>query len=206
MANIAAASRHLARGARFLGPLALTAGCLWLVHQQVGQNMPTALPASLTGTGGFNILLALGCVAVSFWAVGRYDGLAHRHFGTGVPPAVAQRSGVIAIALAQTLGFGVVTGALVRHRLLPGLGVGRALQLSAFVSLSFLAAWFWITALACTVLPAPGWTMLPAAIALALCLADIAREVHHPPDPATGTRFEVHEGDEEYELAPRRAA
>ncbi|GLT10443.1 hypothetical protein GCM10007928_26750 [Sulfitobacter porphyrae] len=167
MARIAVASRHLARGARFVVPLALTAGCLWLVRQQVGDDMPAALPASLSGIGAVNILLALGCVAIGFWAVGRYDGLSHRHFGTRVPPRVARLSGTMAIALAQTLGFGVITGALVRHRLLPGLGFRRALQLSVFVSLSFLAAWLWITALACVVLPAPGWTTLPAMVALA---------------------------------------
>jgi phosphatidylglycerol lysyltransferase len=167
MASIAVASRHLARGARFVVPLALTAGCLWLVRQQVGDDMPAALPASLSGIGAVNILLALGCVAIGFWAVGRYDGLSHRHFGTRVPPRVARLSGTMAIALAQTLGFGVITGALVRHRLLPGLGFRRALQLSVFVSLSFLAAWLWITALACVVLPAPGWTTLPAMVALA---------------------------------------
>lgn len=90
MASIAVASRHLARGARFVVPLALTAGCLWLVRQQVGDDMPAALPASLSGIGAVNILLALGCVAIGFWAVGRYDGLSHRHFGTRVPPRVAR--------------------------------------------------------------------------------------------------------------------
>ncbi|MCB1329671.1 MAG: hypothetical protein KDK28_09575, partial [Maritimibacter sp.] len=62
-------------------------------------------------------------------------------------------TGAAAIAVAQTIGMGTLTGALVRWRLLPGLGLAGALRLSVAVSLSFLAAWAVLTALALVALP-----------------------------------------------------
>ncbi|QFT60145.1 Inner membrane protein YbhN [Sulfitobacter sp. THAF37] len=137
-------------------------GCLWLVWRQLGDTPWRALPAGLRDIGAAELSLALVCVALSFAAVGRYDALFHRHFDTGLSPRRARYSGTVAIALSQTLGFGVLTGALARQRLLPQLGALGALRLSACVAGSFLLAWGWITALACLALPAPGWTTLPA--------------------------------------------
>ena len=55
---------------------------------------------------------------------------------------------------------------------------------------------------------APSWSpryaAAPGRAGLALALADIPREVHHPYALRHGNLF--HEQDEEYELAPRRAA
>lgn len=89
---------------------------------------------------------ALLLTAVSFAAVGRHDETLHRHLQTGVPARAARRAGVAAIALSQTAGFGLVTGALVRWRMLPGQGLAQAGRLTLLVSLAFLAGWGAVTA------------------------------------------------------------
>ncbi|MBM2290951.1 DUF2156 domain-containing protein [Sulfitobacter pseudonitzschiae] len=111
---------------------------------------------------------ALGLSVISLWAVGRYDSVAHRHLGTGIRDRPARLAGTASIALAQSLGMGLLTGALARWRLLSDLTLTEALRLSAFVSVSFLAGWAVVTAVACVLLPAPGWTLWPALVALVL--------------------------------------
>ncbi|WP_156026491.1 phosphatidylglycerol lysyltransferase domain-containing protein [Sulfitobacter donghicola] len=104
------------------------------------------------------------CTALSFFALGQYDDLAHRQLGTGMSQNHSRVSGMTAIALAQTIGFGMLTGAVCRWRMLPTLGASRALALSAFVSLSFIMALVVLTALACLVLPAPRGAIIPAMV------------------------------------------
>lgn len=121
--------------------------------------------------------LSLMATGLSFWAVGQYDATVHRHLATGMQRKVASRAGVAAIAISQTLGLGVVTGALVRWRMLPRLTLWEATQTSVAVALSFLAGWAVVTALVILALPAAPFKMLALlvaglAIALAaLCLA-----------------------------------
>ncbi|WP_235857791.1 hypothetical protein [Marimonas lutisalis] len=79
---------------------------------------------------------------------------------------------MLSIALSQTLGLGVITGALARWRALPGLPLPTATRLSLLVAVSFLSAWGVITALAALLLM-PGavpWALpvLAAAPALAV--------------------------------------
>ncbi|MEX0311661.1 MAG: phosphatidylglycerol lysyltransferase domain-containing protein, partial [Tateyamaria sp.] len=71
----------------------------------------------------------------------------------------------------QTVGFGLLTGALARWRMLPDLPVTRALYLSAFVSVSFVLAWICVTGLICLVLPSPRWTW---ALTTAACITLVA--------------------------------
>ncbi|MFI4861863.1 MAG: hypothetical protein ACIAXF_14415, partial [Phycisphaerales bacterium JB063] len=47
---------------------------------------------------------------ISFWSLGRYDAIAHRHLGTDIRARSASRAGVCAIAFSQTVGFGLLTG------------------------------------------------------------------------------------------------
>lgn len=98
---------------------------------------------------------ALALAALSFWAVGHYDAVVHRHLATGRKTADAQRAGLIAIAIGQTAGMGVLTGTLVRLRMLPGVGFGGALRLTLTVSALFLLGWAIVTALAFAILPGP---------------------------------------------------
>lgn len=112
-------------------------------------------------------LLALLGTAVSFWAVGHYDAVVHRHFGTGIPAKVARRAGISAIAVSQTLGLGVITGSIVRWRMLPGQSLSLATKLTAAVAVSFLAGWAVVTAVTLLVLPDAPFKM-PASLVVAL--------------------------------------
>ncbi|MEP3845082.1 MAG: phosphatidylglycerol lysyltransferase domain-containing protein [Paracoccaceae bacterium] len=147
---------------RLFAPILVLALCLSALSQHVTHNLWQTLPATLSAVNPFFWLAALGFTTLSFWAVGRYDGVAHTHLQTGVSAAQARRGGTISIAVAQTLGFGVFTGALVRWRLLPDLTLSCALALSAFVSISFILGWMFVTAIVCLLLPAPAWTFWPA--------------------------------------------
>ncbi len=121
-------------------PFAIAAICLWYLFQRLDGFNATNL-GTLAGTVGiWNWVGALAATALSFWAVARYDGLAHRHFGTPVPDDRARRAGAVAIAFSQTMGFGLATGAFARWQLLPGLSPLAALRLTLFVAVSFLAA------------------------------------------------------------------
>lgn len=82
---------------------------------------------------------AMVASAVSFWAVGRYDAVIHRYLGTKTSSTAATRAGIAAIAVSQTTGFGLFTGALARWRLLPDLSLLQCTQISAAVAFSFLA-------------------------------------------------------------------
>ncbi|MEO9515661.1 MAG: phosphatidylglycerol lysyltransferase domain-containing protein [Paracoccaceae bacterium] len=147
---------------RLVAPILVLALCLSALSQHVTHNLWQTLPATLSAVNPLIWLAALGFTTFSFWAVGRYDGVAHTHLQTGVSAAQARRGGTISIAVAQTLGFGVFTGALVRWRLLPDLTLSCALALSAFVSISFILGWMFVTAIVCLLLPAPAWTFWPA--------------------------------------------
>ncbi|WP_181418548.1 DUF2156 domain-containing protein [Pseudoroseicyclus aestuarii] len=92
-----------------------------------------ALPAAAWAGAALFTLLSLA-------AVGRYDVALHRALGTGIAPGRAQRCGMAAAAVTQAVGFGALSGALVRWRLLPELGLWTLTRLSAMVSLSFILA------------------------------------------------------------------
>ncbi len=97
-------------------------------------------------------ICACGATAISFWAIGRYDGVVHQHLGTAMPTAEARRAGIVAIAISQTVGAGVFTGALVRWRMLRGTSLWQATRIAMAVTLSFLAGWAVVTGAVLTVL------------------------------------------------------
>ncbi|MEM1078956.1 MAG: phosphatidylglycerol lysyltransferase domain-containing protein [Pseudomonadota bacterium] len=106
----------------------------------------------------------------SFWAVGRYDVVLHRHLRTGQDPQEAAHAGRAAIAIGQTIGFGLITGALVRWKWFePRMPLMRAGQLTLTVTVLFLACWGIVTLAALSLAPVlPG---LPGLWALAAGLA-----------------------------------
>ncbi|MFZ7090580.1 phosphatidylglycerol lysyltransferase domain-containing protein [Primorskyibacter sp. 2E233] len=122
-------------------PLSLGLACLWLLWQKGGALDWHAVRAAFSEIAPLRWMAAILFTVGSFWALAQYDLIAHRHFGTGTRSSVARRSGASAIALGQVIGLGPAVGAAVRWRLMPGLGHGRILQLTAFVTLTFLAAW-----------------------------------------------------------------
>jgi len=140
--------------------------CAMVVTDHVTADVLAALPDQLRGIAPWQWCIALLLTIASFVSVAQYDFLAHRAIGTGTSAHHARVSGAASIALGQTLGLGVITGAIARWRLLPDLSVVRAGHLSAFVSLTFVVSWAAVTASACLLLPAPGWTFWPSVAAL----------------------------------------
>ena len=164
--------KHRLRAVQLGASLAIGGACLWMILAQLAPGFWDDVSVELRGLHPMSFVMAAVCTCVSFLALGRYDATAHRHFRTGISSRQANISGTAAIALAQTLGLGVLTGAVARWRMLPGISMGMALRLSGFICLSFMAALLVVTALACLVLPAPSFTFWPAiAVILALPLA-----------------------------------
>ena len=159
-------AKRWTRTAQMAGSVGLGLWCIWML----ARHLPDALTvefwysvmAELRHLPFASVLLAILCVCISFLAVGRYDAVAHRHFQTGVPKRQVGISGTVAIALSQTLGLGVLTGALARWRMLPGIGMGLALKLSGFVCLTFIAALAIIAACACLIFQHPPAMFWPA--------------------------------------------
>ncbi|WP_108257807.1 hypothetical protein [Mangrovicoccus ximenensis] len=90
-------------------------------------------------------LQAAALAGLGYWALGRFDAIAHRMFHTGVGQKLARRAGMAAMAVSQTLGVGILTGALARWRLIPGLSPARALMLSTVMAAGFFVIWAWLS-------------------------------------------------------------
>lgn len=149
--------------------LALAGLFLWLLSERLAEVDLAAVTQALSGVSRQHWVGALLMTAISFWAVGHYDAVLHRHFATGLPDAMTRRAGICAIAVSQTLGLGVITGAVLRWRMLPGQSLWQAARLTMAVAISFLAGWAVVTALVLLALPdAP---FKPAAFALVLVAA-----------------------------------
>ncbi len=142
------AQRHLGAAAQKIAFSLLMLGLFAFLLQDriLALDLGAAL-ATLQTAGPDQWLAGIGAVAISFWAVGRYDGVVHQHLGTSVPVAEARRAGITAIAISQTVGAGVVTGALVRWRMLRGVSLWQATRISVAVAFSFLAGWAVVTGL-----------------------------------------------------------
>lgn len=152
----------------------------WLCISNLGL-APADLARGLAEVTAPRWIAAAAFTGLSFWMVGRYDLLVHRHLGSGIHPAQATRTGAAAIAISQTTGFGLAVGTLVRWRLLPQLGMAGALHFVALVSATFVASWATLTALAVLLtpglaLPVPGARVIAAlivagaAVAVPICL------------------------------------
>ncbi|XDA99760.1 phosphatidylglycerol lysyltransferase domain-containing protein [Sulfitobacter sp. LCG007] len=168
--------------ARLGVPAGILAACALALSTRLNDLTMEVLVSHFEATDAWQWMLSMLLCGVSFWAVGRYDAVAHRHIRTGLPDRQARRSGTIAIALAQTLGFGLVTGALARWRLLPGLSGRSALKLAAFVAFSFMAALGVVTAVALVLLPGPAGSFWPA-LAITLALPGFAWLLFRYPEP-----------------------
>jgi phosphatidylglycerol lysyltransferase len=157
-------------GLRQLLPLAVVALFAWMLRHKLAELDFVAIGDALSSVSPAQWALATLASAGSFWAVGRYDSVLHRQLGTGIDSGAARRSGAAAIALAQTLGFGPITGALVRWRMLPELSLWQASRLSVAVSFSFLAGWSVVVAIAVLLFQPP----LPLARPLASVALGVA--------------------------------
>ncbi|WP_037253671.1 phosphatidylglycerol lysyltransferase domain-containing protein [Roseobacter sp. SK209-2-6] len=126
-------------------PLVMAGLCLWALFTRIEIPTWSELHTLLSGIEAWRWGAAGIATAVSFWALGRYDGVAHRHLQTGQDSPKVRRAGMAAIAFSQTVGFGLFTGAYARWRLLPGISALRAGQLTALVGLTFMMALIFIS-------------------------------------------------------------
>ena len=124
----------------------------------------TAIVAELHHVSARQWALALLATAVSYWSLGHYDVVIHRMLNTGMTARAASTAGAAAIAISQTVGFGLVSGALVRWRLSPDLTLVQASKITALTAASFLMGWVVVTGTVLLALPVD----LPAGRALGL--------------------------------------
>lgn len=125
---------------------------------------------------------AFVATALSFATVGQYDALFHRWLKTGVSAKRAIISGASSIALAQTAGFGLITGTLARWRMLPDLSLSQAFKLTNYVSISFMVALGVVVAAALAVSPSAGATTSYgfASVAITILVVAVALSFWRP--------------------------
>ena len=162
---------------RAICSVALVGLFVWMLSQRLSHINWDDVSAGFAGVSLMHWLAAMAATAMSFWAVGHYDAVLHRHFATGLPDAQTRRAGICAIAISQTIGLGLITGAVVRWRMLPGQSLLAATRLTAAVAISFLAGWAVVTAAVLATLPDAPFKPGAAAVltlALGLCAVCLA--------------------------------
>ena len=147
---------RVAATARKAGPIVIGLFCLIWVLRRLETLDIDALLAALDQVTALQWSGALAATAASFLAVAQYDVLFHRWLNTGISGTHAACAGASSVAIAQTLGFGMVTGTVARWRALPHLSLGQALVVTQYVSLSFMAALGLLTCLIANVFPVGG--------------------------------------------------
>lgn len=165
---------------RIACPIGIFAVCAWALAPHFAAQSLDGIFSQLRAVTWPAWLAAASLSIISLWSVGRYDGVAHRHFATGIADHRARWSGTIAISLGQTLGFGLFTSAFARWRMLPDISLATSLKLSAFVSFSFVLSWAVVLGVACAFLPAPAWIKPLAFTILAIIPAAIWLTFRHP--------------------------
>ncbi|SFI67781.1 bifunctional lysylphosphatidylglycerol flippase/synthetase MprF [Celeribacter neptunius] len=162
-------------------PLAVMLFFGWLLWEKAAHLDVRAVFATVATVELWQWALAALATTASFWAVGHYDRVLHAQLGTGISDAAARRSGIVAIGLSQALGFGALTGTLIRWRMLPELTLWQAARLSGAVALSFLTGWAVVAAAALLLFqPDVPWMKTLATGAIALFLIMAALSVYPP--------------------------
>lgn len=140
---------------RHIWPFALGAACCLILARQLNGLDLSALWAAVMGVSALQWALAIAATIVSFLAVARYDVIAQRHFQMQRASTETMAIGATAIGLGQTLGAGAVVGAFVRWRMTPDLSLKDSARITAFVTVTFMAALAVTIALAALTLPTP---------------------------------------------------
>jgi len=184
--------------ARHIAPLMATLLCLWLLRGHLPQIDTAAIMALFHALEPHRWAIAALCTAASLTAVGFYDVTVARLMQLPVSDRAAFAAGWRATAIAQSLGFGVITGALVRWRLL-GLhgkdGLWVATKMTGLVTASYFYGWVVIAGLCAVIapgLPPQIWWLGVLALWVGFSLAVISLRggsygAHsHPPIAALG--------------------
>ncbi|QDL92228.1 DUF2156 domain-containing protein [Paroceanicella profunda] len=124
------------RAAAMLGLAGLS---LWLLGGEVAAIQAADVMTRLREVTAQTLLCAVLLAVPSYLAMASYDLLALRQLRITLPRGAAMRAGLAAAALSQGLGFGMITGALVRWRMHRRyhLGATDAGALSMLVCLGF---------------------------------------------------------------------
>ena len=176
---------------RHVLPIALAAACLWAALARAGAPGWAEVWAEVSRIAPGEWIGAILTTCISFWAIGRYDALAHRHFGTGLPERAARTAGMLSIAFSQMVGFGLFTGTLARWRLTPGLSPVMAFRITLFVSVSFIAALGFVAGVACFLAPPIPFARTVAILGPLGCLAFLALAFFRPTLTVAGRRFRL---------------
>ncbi len=172
-------------------PLVIGAVCLWLVQQQLGAGAPAEIGHALARLNIGQWALAALATAISFWAVGQYDVLIHRHYSTGYDARSSGVSGGAAIALGQVLGMGLFVGALARWRMLPGLSPSQAARITLAVTGWFFFGLIGVIALTSLIFPVGPVPTLTASLIILSFIFVILRAFLHSDLIIFGRRFKL---------------
>ncbi|MGB1208350.1 MAG: phosphatidylglycerol lysyltransferase domain-containing protein [Paracoccaceae bacterium] len=126
---------------RTLLPLAVGLACVWVVLSRLNDVAFGTVWAATQSVAVWQWGVAGLATVVSYLALARYDVQAHALCRTGVGPRAAMRAGLCGIAVSQTIGLGIVSGSVVRWKLLPSVTVAQAAMITATVSGMFVLSW-----------------------------------------------------------------
>jgi phosphatidylglycerol lysyltransferase len=156
---------------RAVGALGIAAIFLWLLARRLEGIDPAEILAALSTVDAAQWIAAAAATGASFAAIGRHEVVICRHLGVmTADEGAVRRSGMAGVAIGQTLGLGVLTGALVRWHVSRHLTLGQASAVSATVALSFVVGWAVLVAVVALVLDSPpgrGWGVAALAVAAA---------------------------------------
>lgn len=165
--------RHLSL---LLPPVAMGL-CLWLLSGLVTPETLADLGQTLRAATPQQWVASLVFTALSYYAIGRNDGLAHKLIGSDIRLPRARRAGRAAVAVAQAVGFGTITAAVARKRLLPEIDLWTLARVSITASLAFLAALGALVVVAVLYLKTSAPWLPLSALATAFVLARLLRPV-----------------------------
>ncbi|WP_424929587.1 phosphatidylglycerol lysyltransferase domain-containing protein [Amaricoccus tamworthensis] len=135
--------------------LILIAAFLYTMLLQLGDVDWNGVVAAAMGIPAWAIATSLALVVISYAAISFYDVIAMRCLGHRMPKAIALRTGFASIAISQALGFGLITGTLVRWRFYRHHSIGpvEAAKVTGLVSVGFMITLAAILAALLTLVP-----------------------------------------------------
>lgn len=143
------------RTLRMVGCALIIIPIFHLLRQHLAEMDAAQITQALRSISLQSIAIAGFFTMVSLMAVARYDVLAIRQLGLNVPEKSAIRGGFVAVSIGQTLGFGLIVGAITRWRFFRGFGVTptEAGLISGIVTIGFMNGFIIILALSALIAP-----------------------------------------------------
>ena len=123
---------------KFGPPITILVVCIVAAAIRLENFDLASLSLALASIPAIAWVISLLATTASFLAVVRYDAMFHGWLATGVSSRRAALTGAALIALSQFLGFGLVTGAICRWRMLPDLSLARVATITGYVSAAFM--------------------------------------------------------------------